>query len=203
MRVKCINNKDCFGFVYRGVTVGKDYEVIRIGEDYGMGTNLYTITDDNGFSFTHGISIFRLIKEDKMEEIRVVRKLEDLCNVGNGMGLYIDSNLDVRSKDKKMLICCGSDLVKTNLGVYLEVLKSMGFKFEYKPLRTVKEVLNEARTKIVEFIPGIENYLLVKTSEGNYGVDRDVYLERIDSLYLHEGVAQKYADELNEIIKNK
>lgn len=144
---------------------------------------------------------FELIKEDKMEN-RIVRKLEDLCNMGNGMGLYIDSNLDVRLKDKKMQICCGSDFVNTNLGVYLEVLKSMGFKFEYKPLRTEQEVKREILSlESLHFAQEKPNYYV------GYNNLIDKYLVICDSvnghglhIYMTEEQAKKYADELNEII---
>ncbi|MGL5725781.1 hypothetical protein, partial [Cetobacterium sp.] len=82
------------------------------------------------------------VKEDKMENI-IVRKLEDLDGLENGMGLYIDSNLDVRVKNKNMLICYGNDLKGERKENYLEALKSMGFKFEYKPLDKNEEKLEK------------------------------------------------------------
>lgn len=69
MKVKCRSNKDSFLTEYSNITVGEIYNVISLSEDYSMGTDVYTIIDDNGLKFTHGISLFTLIEEDEAEKI--------------------------------------------------------------------------------------------------------------------------------------
>lgn len=197
MRVKCISVKDSFLMEYKNVTVGKDYEVIGVSEDYSMGTDKYTIVDDNGLYFSHGISIFRLIKEDKMEA-KVVRKWEDLIGMENGFGLTIDENLDVVRKGFH-----GYYLRKEELFTfegYLGSIKCMGFKFDYKPLRTVHEVIQEIKSlKSLTFKQGKLNYF-VSCYEGKYHVEamRETFIIGVN--YMTKEQAQKYADELNEII---
>lgn len=194
MKVKCVDSIDLGKYL----TFWKDYEVLR--ED----DKRYYVIDDEGNSTGFFKERFEIIKEDKMEEIRVVRKLEDLHNLENGMGataVYDEVNKRVRIRTKEE--CLGIGIAYSDeysdLDGFLTVMKVIGFKFEYKPSRSLEEVVEEARTKIVEFVPGKSNYLLVKTLKG-YVVDRDVYLERVGSLYLCKEQAQKYADELNEII---
>ncbi|MGL5717026.1 MAG: hypothetical protein ACRCX2_28680, partial [Paraclostridium sp.] len=143
------------------------------------------------------------IKEDKMEEVRVVRKLEDLDGLENGMGLYIDSNLDVRVKNKNMLICYGNDLMGERKENYLEALKAMGFKFEYKPLRSLEEVVEEIsnlqnRKFSTERI--FNYYIDLDHNDNKYKVDYCDCYETLGAVYMTEEQARKYTNELNEII---
>ncbi|MEG2347282.1 MAG: hypothetical protein RSB50_06330 [Cetobacterium sp.] len=177
---------------FSGTVVEGNNPIFKVGESYN----------------SWGVEFFKKINYQKNKECkegktenRIVRKLEDLRNMGNGIGLYIDSNLDVRLKDKKMLICCGSDLVNTNLGVYLEVLKAMGFKFEYKPLRTVEEVLEEMKNNSKKFEKEGENFCIALDHDlKRYVAENYIYFEVLGGVYLTKNDAQKYVNELNEII---
>lgn len=148
----------------------------------------------------------RFVAKDKMEEIRVVRKLEDLEGLENGMGLVIKCFKDelgefirvqrkveeiegmvIKSKDK------------------FEFLKSMGFKFKYKPLRSLEEVLEEIEDLQHErFIYGNENYFVsLDVKRNKYEVSYNMHYKNVTCVYLKKETAQKYADELNEIIGGK
>ncbi|MGL5191717.1 MAG: hypothetical protein ACRC7S_18910 [Cetobacterium sp.] len=153
------------------------------------------------------------VKEDKMEEIRVVRKLEDLDGMENGIGLKlrIEKILEVDKVSKELTVCEINGLkslgwnfkdVDYNL---LTLIKSLGFKFEYKPLRTEQEVKKEiVSLKSLPFIQEKANYYV------GYNSLINKYLVICDSvnghglhIYMTEEQAQKYTDELNEILKNK
>lgn len=147
--------------------------------------------------------------DGKLEFPKIIRNLRDLDGLKNDKGWELSFESTDNFKDKGYYQEWVRLDDKSNKGWFnafyeltdktIDLLKTGGFEFEYKPLRSLEEVLDEARTKIVKFVNGEYNYLLVKTLEG-YSVDRDVYLERVDSLYLCKETAQKYADELNEIL---
>lgn len=199
MRVRCIDDRSsCFVYTSE-LKVGNEYDVL------GSKSGMYLLRNEIGYNKWYFKYRFEAIEEDKMEEIKIVRKLEDLDGLENGMGataVYDEVNKRVRIRTKEE--CLGIGIAYSDeysdLDGFLTVMKVIGFKFEYKPSRSLEEVVEEARTKIVEFVHGKSNYLLVKALEG-YVVDRDVYLERVGSLYLCKEQAQKYADELNEILK--
>lgn len=171
---------------------------IVLSKEYMENLELKTNSKDTPCMFAFGNYY---VKEDKMEETRVVRKLEDLHNLENGMGLYIDYNLDVRVKNKNMLICYGNDLTGDRKDNYLEVLKAMGFKFEYKPLCTKEEVLAEMRLKCKEFEFECENYFIrYDEKDRKYHIAYDATANVTGAFYFYERDAIRYCNKLNEII---
>lgn len=81
--------------------------------------------------------------ETEVEDIPIIRELKDLDGLENGMGLRIKvvGDLFVIEYIKT------SDLIR-NLKIavcHVPILKAMGFKFEYRPLRTKEEVLKDLR----------------------------------------------------------
>ncbi|MGL5724424.1 hypothetical protein [Cetobacterium sp.] len=97
------------------------------------------------------------VKEDKMEN-RIVKKLEDLDGLENGMGLRVVVSDVSDSEDYKNIsvsvykVDCRIADIKGNAKKKLETLKSMGFKFEYKPLDKNEEKLE----KILESVEDVE-----------------------------------------------
>lgn len=142
------------------------------------------------------------IKEDKMEEIRVVRKWEDLIGMENGFGLAIDENLDVVRKGFH-----GYYLRKEELFTfegYLGSIKCMGFKFDYKPLRSLEEVIEEMIAKTDNILKEDRDYDLYEVEFIKFTKHYKIRLaETVGAPVFVAGIAQKYADELNEILKNK
>jgi hypothetical protein len=58
MKVKCLNN-----FIYRGITIGKTYNVISIYDE------CYLIRDDDGYDYTYPKSWFKSLLECRIEKI--------------------------------------------------------------------------------------------------------------------------------------
>lgn len=145
---------------------------------------------------------FRIIKEDKMEN-RIVRKLEDLDGLENGMGaiaVYDEINNRIRAKEERLGIGIAHSDEYSDLDGFLTAMKAMGFKFEYKPLRTVHEVIQEIKSlKSLTFKQGELNYF-VSCCEDKYRVEamRETFIIGVNYMTIEQ--AQKYADELNEII---
>ncbi|MGL5718327.1 MAG: hypothetical protein ACRCX2_35310 [Paraclostridium sp.] len=207
MRVKCRSNKDSFLMEYSNITVGEIYNVIAFGKDYSMGTDVYTVTDDNGLYFTHGISLFTLIKEDKMDQVRIIRKLEDLDGLENGMGaelIYVVVGGSVKVVTSEDELTINSSDGYSDIESFLDTLKAMGFKFEYKPLRTEREVFEEIKNlEGVEFKPYEENFCVeFDYSKQSYGVASYGKYRAVGVVFMASKQAQKYAGELNEIIAN-
>ncbi|MGL5722904.1 DUF6501 family protein [Cetobacterium sp.] len=116
----------------------------------------YYTRNDLGVLYKLSKDLFEIIKEDKMEN-RIVRKLEDLDGLENGMGLKIewDRNLktiDVNFGKIKTMYWSDMDLKNFGLELVLDQIKSMGFKFEYKPLDKNEEKLE----KILESVEDVE-----------------------------------------------
>ncbi|MEG1087568.1 MAG: hypothetical protein RSD79_05835 [Cetobacterium sp.] len=184
MRVKCIDN----WFYEHLIKVGVIYEVLEYSYGYAIKPGI--IIDKNKFV---------VIEEDKMEEIKIVRKLEDLDGLENGFGLHLGYD----SFNKTTQVYTEDELKFSTKD--LEFIKGMGFKFEYKPLRTEQEVKKEilnleslpfTQEKVnyyVDYNNLINKYLVICDSVNGHGLH----------IYMPEGLAQKYADELNEIINSK
>ncbi|MGL5717241.1 MAG: DUF6501 family protein [Paraclostridium sp.] len=197
IKVRCIKNNKGQNVSEIELTLNKEYLVLEEdGERYYVENNL---GEKRGYFKQR----FEVIKEDKMEEVRIVRKLEDLDGLENRIGLYIDSNLDVRVKNKNMLICYGNDLTGERKENYLEALKAMGFKFDYKPLRTKEEVKAEMLSKCKEFkFNGYNYYIKYIQQDERYYVSYDCFNDILGALYFDKKTANEYCNELNEILKN-
>lgn len=190
MKVRCIDNRDSI------LEIGKIYETF-------VDCTGYMIVDKNYYNKRR----FEIVEEDKMEQVKIVRKLEDLEGLKNGRGLKLEIKKDVRHgeyEDVLVLMCggLGSLTFETNTPLSNEdssLLKAMGFEFEYKPLRTVDEVLEEMKRGQTKFVEG-ENNFIVAMYEGAYIVHFFSHQEILGAIYLTKEQATKYRDELNEII---
>ncbi|MGL5594737.1 MAG: hypothetical protein ACRCYA_05340 [Cetobacterium sp.] len=147
---------------------------------------------------TNGVYFSEDVKEDKMEDVRVVKAWEDLVGLENKNGSKINGEHNV---------CFMGDVVTNSTDYYLEdyvkLLKAMGFKFEYKTLRTIEEVKEE--------ISNLENrkfsterifnyYIDLDHNDNKYKVDYCDCYETLGAIYMTEEQAKKYVTELNEII---
>lgn len=150
-------------------------------------------------------------KEIKKEEIRVVRKLEDLEGFKNGMGLIMkygtEKVLDIERKTLSILVEHNLEIlykvdikIKTSLKHILEIAKSMGFKFEYKPLRT-EEIMNDLIEK--EFKFGEGNFLLIKLENGKWDYMNNTSYYLPDKKYYTLESVKRVVKELNESLESE
>lgn len=206
MRVKCIDN-----WMYEHLLKRNGiYKVIRETSD-----SYIIVVDRVGY-----VSVSKdkfIIEEDKMEEIRVVRKLEDLDGLPNGFGAKIQR---IPDSIYMQVIVNGKSIHDFNTAevsgenYFKEIvknLKAMGFKIEYKPMRTEQEVKEE----VVELTKDRHStktykFLILKhqteCSAENYYYYKNFYYGEIPfgkACWLTEEEAKMYSKELNEIIKTK
>lgn len=175
----------------RNLTQDKVYEVCK--ED----DKSYYIYDDNMEVKSFLKFRFEIFKEDKMEN-RIVRKLEDLDGLENGLGLKLDWDNEDETLD---IIIDGRirDVVGSELD--FNYLKAMGFKFEYKPIRTVEEVIEEMKSKTDDVLKE-RNYDLYEVEFIKFTKHYKIRMaETVGAPVFVAGLAQKYADELNEIMR--
>lgn len=193
MKVRCIDN----WFYEHLLKRNEAYEVIRETSDS------YIIVIEGLGYLCVDKERFEIIEEDKMKEVRIVRKLEDLDWLENGMGLRINA-CDVSDsedyKDINVTIHMESWRVaeiKGPIEIKIEQLNSMGFKFEYKPLRSLVEVYKEmGKNSLCGYKKGV--YGVALKDNGIYEICNSDYL--LGQFIFEKEQAQKYADELNEII---
>lgn len=195
MKVKCIKNGCIF------TELGEVFEVEK-ETVYG-----YVVNTNFGKLLVWKFD-FEIVKEDKMEN-RIVRKLEDLDGLENGMGLRVVASDVSDFKDYKNISVsvykgdCRIADIKGPAKKKLETLKSMGFKAEYKPLRTKEEVIAEMTAKTDNIFKEDRNYDLYEVEFIKFTKLYKIRLaETVGAPVFVAGLAQKYADELNEILKN-
>lgn len=191
MRVRCIDDRSsCFVYTSE-LKVGNEYDVL------GSKSGMYLLRNEIGYNKWYFKYRFEAIKEEKVEEIRVVRKWEDLTGLKNGLGLEISEEQNVYFGSK--VVSHSDAFLFEN---YLKLLQSMGFKFEYKPLRTIEEVIAEMRTKEIQFTFNGDNcYIKHVASYNKYYVSYDCHDNIMGAIYLDRETASKYCIELNEILK--
>ncbi|MGL5714224.1 MAG: hypothetical protein ACRCX2_14485, partial [Paraclostridium sp.] len=166
-------------------------KVLHIEEKYNDKINKGDIIED-----LH-MDCFEVIS--KVKEVRVVRKLEDLDGLDNGMGakIYLTIQGELR------VSVGGIKWFDPNVGgvEIEEVLKKLGFKFEYKPLRTIDQVKAEMLSKCKEFkFNGFNYYIKYVQQDKRYYVSYDCFNDILGALYFDKETADKYCNELNEII---
>lgn len=147
------------------------------------------------------------IEEDKMEN-RIVRKLEDLDGLENGMGAFVEIKHNVANvlcKNKEIFILIiNSSNEYSDVETFLKTLKAMGFKFEFQKLRTVEEVLEDMKENSLNPYNDY-NYFLFEVVYDKFS--KDYGINDVDSRFalgayiFSQETAQKYADELNEIMR--
>lgn len=187
MRVKCIDSIGMGG----SLTLWKEYEVLKETDER------YDIIDDNGDFVGYFKKRFSVIKEDKMEN-RIVRKLEDLDGLENGTGLHLSFD----EINKEIQVYTDTEL---KIGTRdLDFIKCMGFKFEFQKLRTVEEVLEDMKENSLNPYNDY-NYFLFEVVYDKFS--KDYGINDVDSRFalgayiFSQETAQKYADELNEIMR--
>ncbi|MGL5595857.1 hypothetical protein [Cetobacterium sp.] len=194
MKVKLIESSG-----YMHLTVGKEYEVRKADK---LHHTHYAIYNDVGCVGYYERRWFEVVKNG----ILVIKTLKDLNGLENGTGGYIEySSINdcayiLCNKEEKFDIACSGDY--SNLDNFFTVLKSMGFKFEYKPLRKKEEVLEEMKGKAKPFIFNDYNYYINYIKQDNkYYVTYDCFNNPLGTLYFSKDLANKYCVELNEIEK--
>lgn len=148
------------------------------------------------------------IKEGK-EENKIVKKLKDLDGLKNGMGLIMkydtEKVFDIEEKTLSILVEHNLEILYkvdvemiTSLKHILEIAKSMGFKFEYKPLRTKEEIMKDLVEK--EFKFGDENFILIQRVNGKYEYMLNTSYYTLDTKYYTKDSIKRVVEELNELI---
>lgn len=152
------------------------------------------------------------IKEDsKVENVKVIRKLEDFDGLENGMGLRFEIlrecyNGDIY--DFLILTTEEKEFQRWNLKYQKHLIscfvffKAMGFEFEYKPLRTKEEVLKDMERLSCEKSDSCKTMVFWVKKDKKYIATDDVRTPLNAKVYFNDNVANDFANELNEIIKN-
>lgn len=229
VRVRCIDTKSRFGGNDLDLTLNKEYEVIKLDDD---GT--VCIVDDSDSPSYYFDDRFEIIKGDKMDQVRkleeegklrinksskiysgegytetrIVRKLEDLDGLENGMGAFVEIKHNVANvlcKNKEIFILIiNSSNEYSDVETFLKTLKAMGFKFELKKLRAIEEVLEDMKENSLNPYNDY-NYFLFEVVYDKFS--KDYGINDVDSRFalgayiFSQETAQKYADELNEIMR--
>ena len=192
MKVRCIDNWFYEHLLKRNET----YEVIRETSDS------YIIVIEGLGYLCVDKERFEIIEEDKMKEVRIVRKLEDLDGLENGIGLFIAFD----KKEKTLSVVHGLKIlykidarIKSSLVHILEVCKSMGFEFEYKPLRTKDEVLADIKRLACERSQDCRTMILQDVNTNKYFATDDYRTIENEKKYFNEDIAHDLVNEINEI----
>ncbi|MGL5713603.1 MAG: hypothetical protein ACRCX2_11340 [Paraclostridium sp.] len=201
------------GFTWGGFQLSgslkKPTKYTPINDGWVCGDIYLEIPENKEISFMNGNKAYLMkgINEITLEELKsflpnnthkVIKKLKDLDGLENGSGLRVywceaDKCLEIYFNSR--FIDRVFKLDKT------DVLKAMGFKFEYKPLRKLEEVIDEIRNlKSLPFVCGESNYFVVYNN--GWHVGEFIYIDTL-STYMTKEQAQKYVDELNEIVGGK
>lgn len=133
--------------------------------------------------------------------MKIIRRLEELDGLENGKGLKL---IVLASPYKE---CVWLKIFFENLAEILveikeienfnesdiRLLEAMGFEFEWKPKRTLEEVLHSYSTMF--FVPNEKNYLILE-KDGRYSVSYSFHKSIGTSYYLKKD-AEKICEELN------
>lgn len=202
IKVKCINSRGLNG----ALTKGKVYEVINSWSDF------YIVINDNGIQDTYAKNRFEVItvhigldigiSEPIIQETRVVSKLKDLDGLENGKGiklLWQPNSRFIDMKFGKTVFCrwTENDIAE----VWEGTLKAMGFKIEYKPKKTEKEIMNGLVEK--EFKFGDGNFLLIKLENGKWDYMNNTSHYVPDKKYYTLESAKVVVKELNELLESE
>lgn len=205
IKVRCINSKGLNG----ALTKGKVYEVINSWSDF------YIIINNNGIQDTYAKNRFEIVEEITVhtgldigisepiiQQTRVVRKIEELDGLENGMGLklrYVPSTDSVF--EYLELFLNDKDTQHEFYKDEIYVLKHMGFKFEFKKYKTEKEIMNDLVEK--EFKFGEGNFLLIKLENGKWDYMNNTSHYVPDKKYYTLESAKVVVKELNELLESE
>lgn len=173
-------------------------------------------------SFMHGnkIYIMRGMKEITLKELKsflpnktpkIIKKLKDLDGLKNDKGWELSFESTDNFKDKGYYQEWVRLDDKSNKGWFnsfyeltdktIDLLKTGGFEFEYKPLRKLEEVIEEMKLKTESIFKEDINYDLYEVEYIKFTKHYKIRLaETVGAPVFVAGLAQKYADELNEIL---
>ncbi|MGL5014453.1 MAG: hypothetical protein ACRC6V_09225 [Bacteroidales bacterium] len=132
--------------------------------------------------------------------MKIIRTLEDFHNLENSNGLtlryddyYGDDSVRVYLGDKQVYTFCGYKNINTNNAVLI----AMGFKFEWKPKRTLEEVLNDY--KEINFVIGQDNCAIYEdVRNGGFSVGIYRSYKTVGTKYYLKKDAEKICEELND-----
>ncbi|WP_297638610.1 hypothetical protein [uncultured Clostridium sp.] len=194
MKVRCIDN----WFYEHLLKRNEAYEVIRETSDS------YIIVIEGLGYLCVDKERFEIIEEDKMKEVRIVRKLEDLDGLENGKGLFMAFN----TKEKTLSIAYNFKIlykvdtrIKSSIVHIFEIAKSMGFKFEYKPLRTKDEVLADIKRLACERSRDCRTMILQDVNTNKYFATDNYKTIENEKKYFNEDIAHDLVNEINELLE--
>ena len=180
MKVRCIDDKNG---EYWSIEVGANYEVVKIEG------NFYYL--DNGLMFSK--SRFEIVEEDKMDKVEI--KVGDKVEVENPIFGCIKFEV------LKVLTCLdtGERYLIPKDNTPISYIKEKDVKLV--PKRTVEEVLEEMKKESLNPYHDY-GYKLCEVVFGGtvYEVNYNLGLITLGAYMFSYEVANKYADELNEII---
>lgn len=201
--------------VEKPVPKGTEFEVKKtsiIGEN----KILYTTIFNKNLNISLSIPAYLLIKIDeekeiKKEEVRVIRKLEDLDGLKNDKGWELSFESTDNFKDKGYYQEWVRLDDKSDKGWFnafyelstktIDLLIASGFKFEYKPLRTENEIMANLVEK--EFKFGEGNFLLIKLENGKWDYMNNTSHRVPDKKYYTLESAKRAVKELNELLESE
>ncbi|MEG3013135.1 MAG: hypothetical protein RR795_01585 [Cetobacterium sp.] len=148
------------------------------------------------------------INDEKKKEIKIIKKLEDLDGLKNKKGWELSFQSDDNFKDKGYYQKWIRIDEKNDKGWFsaiyrlneqsVERLKGLGFEFEYKPLRSEEEIMNDLIEKKFKFGEG--NYILIKHEHGFYDYKNNITFYTPGQKYYSLESLKKVIAELNEIL---
>ena len=206
IKVKCINSRG----LNAALTKGKVYEVINSWSDF------YIIINNNGIQDTYAKNRFEVVEETRIhigidigisepitiQEIRLIRKLQDLDEENNNSGFWLSYSPECDEHYEGLGVIgengdTGIFIVESDLWM----LKGMGFKFKYEPLRSEKQIMNDLVEK--EFKFGEGNFLLIKLENGKWDYMNNTSYYVPDKKYYTLESAKIVVKELNELLESE
>ncbi|MGL5718572.1 MAG: hypothetical protein ACRCX2_36545 [Paraclostridium sp.] len=159
-------------------------------------------------SFVVPLELLIKVEEEKeiKEEVRVVRKLEDLDGLENGNGLKISSIKDNMNRYTIRTIMPESKSIITEWVIdkiehVFDKLKYMGFKFEYNPPKSKEEIIQDVILSARKKCSNHRNIILFDVNKNKY-IFTDNYANIQDvGVYYTEDLAEKFCNELNEALE--
>lgn len=152
-------------------------------------------------------------KEIKKEEVRVVRKLEDLDGLKNNKGWELHFESTDNFKDKGYYREWVRLEDKSDKGWYtafyeinkktLDLLIGNGFKFEYKPLRTEEEVLEDVKRLACDRSQDCRVLIIQNVNTGIYTYTDDYKVLGNGKYYFQEETAYDLINELNSALERE
>ncbi|MGL4652650.1 hypothetical protein [Cetobacterium sp.] len=161
-------------------------------------------------SFVIPLELLIKVEEEKetKEDVRVVRKLEDLdlCTSENKkFKIFFDKSKEVAEIEyidsMNMVFCAISSDSFACYSTTRSLLEELGFKFEYKPTRSEEEILKDLVEKEFDFHGG--NYTVGKAFNGTYTIIEQENFKTNNTKYYTRASVAKVVKELNELLERE